>query len=235
MNLMINKKSDHFKNLTIVAASDIHLGYIIGKERLAGWVEMINNQNPDIILLTGDIFDKDFNFKESQNIDEELMKLHARYGVYAVLGNHEYFRDIEKAIENLQCSGIKLLRDQAITIDNKFVIIGRDDLTNINRKPIESLLSGLNPNLPVILMDHQPSNLQESVKNDIDLQISGHTHNGQIFPYSLIKSKFWELSYGYRKIGNTNFYVSSGLGLSYVPMRFGTQSEIVRIQLNGKW
>ena len=233
LDLAVTKDNYQFVDLNIVAASDFHIGSIIHKEMLAKWVEIINKENPDVILLAGDLFDRSFDFAESQSIEKELKKLKSRYGVYAVLGNHEYYAGVKKAINCIEQSGIMLLRDHAGTTDNRFVIIGRDDATNKKRKTVDSLMTGLDPTLPKILLDHQPY-LNESVKNEIDLQISGHLHNGQIFPYNLLVSKLWELSYGYRKIGNTHFYVSSGLGVSYVPMRLGTQSEIVQIQLKSK-
>jgi uncharacterized protein len=231
LNLAVTTENNHPDSLSMLAASDLHLGNIIRKKRLSDWVSMINHQHPDIILLAGDVFDRNFKAVERQHMDEELAKLKARYGVYAVLGNHEYYMDTQKAVQYLERSGIKLLRDETVTIDNRFIIIGRDDATNRNRKTLDSLMAGLNPNLPRILLDHQPSGLRESVKHKIDLHISGHTHNGQIFPFSLITSKVFELAYGYRKMGDTHVYVTSGLGLWGAPIRFGTQSEIVRIKL----
>ncbi len=234
LNLPVNKENCEFGKLCIVAASDIHLGSMIHKNRLAKWIDMINNQQPDIIFLVGDIFDRSFNFDDSQGMDKELSRLYSADGVFAVLGNHEYYNDINRPIEYLKRSGITLLRDSVITIDNRFVVIGRDDITNSGRKLVDSLASGIDPTLPVILLDHQPSNLTEAINNNIDIQISGHLHNGQVFPYNLYLSKLWQLSYGYRKIGESHFYVSSGLGLRIAPLRFGTQSEIVRIELHSK-
>jgi uncharacterized protein len=234
LNLSINKDKADFEDLKIVAASDIHLGYIVRNNRLSEWVDMINKQHPDVILIVGDLFDRRFDFAESANCEEILRKLKSKYGVYAVLGNHEYYGDLDKSILSIERSGIHLLRDQAVTIDNKFVMAGRDDATNSKRKIVKLIIAGVDPSLPVILMDHQPSNLHESVANKIDFHISGHLHNGQIFPFNLVLSTFWELTYGYRKIGDTHFYVSSGLGLRIAPIRFGTHSEIVRILLKAK-
>jgi predicted MPP superfamily phosphohydrolase len=123
------------------------------------------------------------------------------------------------------------LRDQAVIIDDKFLLIGRDDITNKNRKPLKSLVEGFNPEMPRIVLDHQPHNLSESYDNHVDLHISGHTHNGQIFPFNRIVAKIYELGYGYKKTGNTHYYVSSGLGLWGAPLRIGTRSEIVSIIL----
>jgi len=231
LDLSINTGGSQ-EEMTLVAASDIHLGNVIRKGRLAEWVDLINNQHPDLILLAGDIFDHSYKSVEMQQMDQELSRLHARHGVYAVPGNHDYYAGIERVLAYLKKSGIKVLRDQSVTIDNRIVLIGRDDLTNSKRKPLDSLLIGMNNNLPRVLLDHQPHSLQESVDNRIDLHISGHTHNGQIFPFNKIVSKIYALGYGYKKTGSTHFYVSSGLGLWGAPIRLGTQSEIVKIRLN---
>ncbi len=215
------------EDLRIVAASDIHLGNTIRRSRLEKFVKKINAQKPDIILLAGDIIDRNIRPVEEQRMDEVLKQLKAKYGVYAVLGNHEYYGGADRAIAFLKRSGIHLLRDRSVTIDNRFVIVGRDDRTNPNRQSIEQLMQGVNRQLPVILLDHQPYHLSESQQNKIDLQISGHTHRGQIFPFNLLVDRMFELAHGYRKIGHTHFYVSSGLGLWAAPLRIGTQSEIV--------
>lgn len=220
------------ESLNIVAVSDVHLGDMIRKSRLKKYVKLINQQQPDLILIAGDLFDRNMHTIERQNKQAELRKLNARYGVYAILGNHEYFGNVNKAKEIIEQSGIKLLRDSAVTIDNKLVIIGRDDRTNRNRKSLKHLTASVDSNLPSVLLDHQPYNLSEAVENNINVQISGHTHNGQIFPINRIVRRMYELAYGYKKTGNTHFYVSSGLGLWGAPIRLGTQSEIVNIRLS---
>jgi predicted MPP superfamily phosphohydrolase len=234
LKLSVDKKNCFFEDLNVVAASDLHIGALIGEERLIDWIAVINRQDPDIILLVGDIFDRSFRYCDPQDIISELSTLKSKFGVFAVLGNHEYYFNIKKSIDYLEQAGITLLRDQCFTIDNKLVIIGRDDAYNNKRKTIDSLIIGVDNSLPVILMDHQPYDLSGAIKNKIDLYISGHTHNGQIFPGNIFAKSLWELAYGYRKICNSHFYVSSGLGLIYIPVRLGTQSEIVRISLKGK-
>ncbi len=226
-NRVINRPGE----LTLVMASDLHLGNMIRKGRLANWVNLINSQNPDIIILDGDIFDHSYVAVESQNMDVELQRLHAKFGVFAVPGNHDYYTGIDKVISYLRKSGIRVLRDSAVVVDNSLLIVGRDDLTNKNRKSLASLLEGQDAGLPVLVLDHQPHSLDESVKNQVDLHLSGHTHNGQIFPFNRFVSRIYGLGYGYRKSGNTNQYVSSGIGLWAAPIRLGTQSEIVRIHL----
>jgi Predicted phosphohydrolases len=231
LNLNIPKNGHNLDSLSIVAASDVHLGDMIRKDRLVKYVELINNQKPDVIVIAGDLFDRNLHTVEEQGMDSVLQKLKAKYGVFAVVGNHEYFGNVARAANYMVKSGIQVLRDSAVTVDNKFVLIGRDDYTNKHRKPLKAIISDSDKDLPMILLDHQPVNLAEAVENKMDVQISGHTHNGQIYPFSLIVAKMYQLAYGYLKIGNTHFYVSSGLGLWGAPIRLGTQSEIVHIHL----
>ncbi|HOU02753.1 MAG TPA: metallophosphoesterase [Bacteroidales bacterium] len=228
--------ADSFKvgDMNIVAASDFHLGPLIGTDRLVFWTGMINDQEPDLILLVGDIFDYRFKQKYSTEVIAELKKLRSVYGVYAVPGNHEYSFGIKRSIEYLEKAGINVLRDTAITIDGRITLIGRDDADNRRRESLESLLAGADTSLPIVLMDHQPVDLTSAVRNRIDLQISGHTHNGQIFPGNYLARLKWDLVYGHRKTGNTDFYVTSGIGLSMIPLRLGTRSELVRINLKAQ-
>ncbi|MCX6224007.1 MAG: metallophosphoesterase [Bacteroidia bacterium] len=185
----------------------------------------------DIILFAGDLLDHSIRAVEVQKMDEELRKLKARYGVYAIFGNHEYYGNIAKAVDFYKKSGIVLLRDSAVTIDKRFVLIGRDDISQRRRKPLDAILSGITGNLPKILLDHNPARMGDALKNNIDLQLSGHTHNGQIFPLNYLVKKIYQLPYGYQKTGKTSYYVSSGLGLWAAPVRIGTQSEIVKVEL----
>ncbi len=214
-----------------VVISDTHLGNLIRKERLSNWVELINEQKPDIILIAGDLIDHSLKTVELQKMEEELLQLKATYGVYAIPGNHDYYAGIEGTLKFMKRSGITVLRDSVVIIDNKIALIGRDDITNRNRRQLGSLVEGLNSGMPRIVLDHQPHSMGESLDNQIDLHISGHTHNGQIFPLNLIVAKIYELGYGYKKTGNTHYFVSSGLGLWGAPLRFGTRSEIVSIML----
>lgn len=227
--LDITGKQNSLNSFSIVAISDVHLGDVIRKRRLEKYVELINKQNPDIVFIAGDLFDRNLHSVQSQKMDSILKTLKSKYGTYAILGNHEYYGNVDKAIQIMDHSGITLLRDSVVNIGDKFILIGRDDLTNKNRKSLQNLLSDNQNGLPLILLDHQPVNLNDAVENNIDFQLSGHTHNGQLFPYNRIVSKMYKLAYGYHKIENTNFYVSSGLGLWGAPIRLGTQSEIVRI------
>jgi uncharacterized protein len=231
LSVITNRVTSRPGELTLVMASDLHLGNVIRRGRLTQWVNLINSQDPDIIILDGDIFDHSYKAVESQHMDVELQKLHAKYGVFAVPGNHDYYTGIDRVIAYLLKSGIQVLRDSAIVVNNSLLIVGRDDLTNKNRRSLASLLQGQDTGLPSLVLDHQPHSLDESVKNQVDLHLSGHTHDGQIFPFNLFVSRIYELGYGYRKSGYTHQYVSSGIGLWAAPIRLGTQSEIVKIFL----
>jgi len=220
------------RDLKIVAVSDLHLGISIDKEKLQSYVKMINDQHPDIVLLAGDVSDRSMIPVIEQNMMEEFKAIKARLGVYAINGNHEHYAETPTATADyLRESGIIVLRDSTCLVDSSFYLVGRDDRTNIKRKSLKELVNGLNANLPRILMDHQPYHLEEAENNNIDLQISGHTHNGQFFPGNLFVKRMYEVGYGYLKKGNSHFYVSSGLGLWGPQYRIGTESELVVIHL----
>ncbi len=227
LNIEMTKMEANRGGFTIVAASDIHLGNVIRTRRLEKFVELLNRQDADVILLAGDLIDHSMRAVESRKMDQVLRKMKARHGVYAIMGNHDYYAGAERAAGFYARSGITLLRDEAVTVDNRFVIIGREDLTNRNRKSLNQILEGVDKSKPLILLDHNPAQLSDAEQNGIDLQISGHTHNGQIFPINLLIRKMYPLPYGYRKTGNTNYYVSSGLGLWAAPVRIGTRGEIL--------
>lgn len=233
-NLKINKKAGQLKQLNIVAASDIHLGTIIGNGRLLGMVDRINSLNPDIILLVGDIMDEDLGPVIKQNLGETLKGLNAKYGVFAITGNHEFYGGVDAATRYLNDHGVQMLRDKTIKINNSFYLIGRDDRTRNQvkmRKTIPELMDGMDKNLPIILMDHQPFGLDEAAENGVDLQLSGHTHHGQLWPFNFITNRVYEVSWGFKKKGNTNIYVSSGFGGWGPPIRTGNRPEIMQFKL----
>jgi uncharacterized protein len=231
LDITLEKPLQH-KELKIVAASDIHLGNGIDKKRLKKFVTLINEQQPDIILLVGDITDRSIGPVTEQNMKAELLELKAPLGVYAIRGNHEYYSGKTEEIANyLTASGIKQLYDSTCLVDNSFYLIGRDDRTNSERKPLRDLVKNLDSKLPKILLDHQPYALEEAQQNGIDLQLSGHTHDGQFFPLNLVVRNMYEQAHGYLRKGNTQYYISSGLGIWGPQYRIGTQSELVVIRL----
>jgi len=234
INLEIPKGDGPAGSLTLAVASDVHLGNVIRTGRLKSYVKLLNQQNADVILFAGDLIDHSMRPVEAQRMDVELRQLKATYGVYGIFGNHEYYGDVARATDFYKNSDIMLLRDSAVTVDNRFVLIGRDDVTQHRRKPLADIIDKLDGNLPKILLDHNPARMDDAIKNKINLQLSGHTHNGQIFPLNLIVGKMYQLAYGYLKIKDTHFYVSSGLGLWAAPVRIGTRSELVKINLTLK-
>jgi predicted MPP superfamily phosphohydrolase len=218
--------------LKIVAISDLHLGYGIGEAEFDKWVTLINRENPDIVLVAGDITDNHIEPLLRRNYSFEKIK--SRYGVFTCLGNHEYIpggSKITKSLEFLEQAKITVLRDSAILVNNEFYLIGRDDRMNRNRKPLKELLQTIDTTKALVLLDHQPFQLEETEENGIDLQFSGHTHDGQLPPVSWITKKMYEISHGYLRKGNSHIYVSSGMGIWGGKFRIATKSEYMVINL----
>ncbi len=236
LNLSIDKKITGKNSLRIAMASDIHLGTMIGSRGADKLVTKLNALNPDIILLAGDVVDEDLQPVLRRNLGETLKNLHAPLGVYAITGNHEYIGGAEAAVSYLEAHGIKFLRDTVVLIDNRFYLAGREDrditrFSGKNRKEIAEILKEVDHRYPVIMMDHQPFALQKAVEQGVDLQLSGHTHHGQMWPFNYITNAIYEVSWGYKKKGNTHFYVSSGFGSWGPPVRLGNYPEVVEINL----
>ena len=211
----------------IVMASDLHIGYHNPRKELARWVDMMNAENPDFILIAGDIIDGSMRPIIEERMAEEFRRLKAP--VYACLGNHEFYSGVPGAKEFYKDAGIHLLVDEAAIVgkDSSIVVIGRDDRTNMRRKPIKELMDSA-PNAQFsIVLDHQPYNLDRAEAAGVDFQLSGHTHRGQVWPISWITDRIYECSWGSHQRGNTQFYVSSGLGIWGGKFRIGTQSEYV--------
>jgi predicted MPP superfamily phosphohydrolase len=215
----------------IVMASDLHIGYHNTRKDLARWVDMMNAENPDFILIAGDIIDGSMRPVLEERMAEEFHRLKAP--VYACLGNHEFYSGVPGAKQFYKDAGIHLLIDEAAVIDSSIVIIGRDDRTNMRRKPIKELVTTTTHHLPPttqhysIVLDHQPYNLDRAEAAGVDFQLSGHTHRGQVWPISWITDRLYECSWGSHQRGNTQFYVSSGIGIWGGKFRIGTQSEYV--------
>jgi len=236
LDLSLPRKNAKMDTLNIVVASDIHLGTLVGQKRFDRIVDRINSLNPDIILLPGDIVDEDLGPVIKQNLGESLRNLKSRFGVFAITGNHEYIGGVEEATRYLVDHGVTVLRDRVLRIHEIIYLVGREDrgmnrFTEKARKPLKDLMADVDGHFPVILMDHQPFHLEEGEHNGVDLQISGHTHHGQMFPLNFITARVYELSRGYKKKGKTHVYVSSGVGTWGPPVRLGNRPEIVNIKL----
>lgn len=237
VEININKKVDGLEALHIVFASDIHLGHVIGQKSIQNIVNKINNLNPDLVLFPGDVVDEELYPVVDKKLGEIFTQLSPQYGVFAVTGNHEYIGGVKNAVDYLSQFGITFLRDEVININNQFYVAGREDIslnsfTNGKRKSLKEMVSGIDSSLPIILMDHQPINLTEAVEDRIDLQISGHTHHGQMWPLNYITQKIFKISWGYRQIENSHFYVSSGAGTWGPRVRIGNHPEIVSLKLH---
>ena len=220
INLTTNKQLD--RPLKIVMLSDLHAGFHNRRAEVASWVNMINAEKADLILIAGDIIDNSQRPLQEQGTLEELQRFNAP--TFACLGNHEYISGVDKAIPLLEQTGICLLRDSTATIGN-VTIIGRNDRSNRHRKSVEQLMQGVARDSYIILLDRQPYHLEEAEENGVDLQLSGHTHRGQVWPLNWVTKKMYECDYGQYRRGNTDYYVSSGLGLWGGKFRIGTDSE----------
>lgn len=236
LELSIPKKMLGQEGIRIVSASDIHLGTIIGRGRLRAIVEEINALKPDLVLLPGDIVDEDLGPVIRENLGETLRSIHSPNGVYAVTGNHEYIGGAEAACTYLREHGITVLRDSVARLSNGLWIVGREDRSSAQfggkkRKRLDELMSDVDRSYPVVLMDHQPFHLEEGASQGADVQLSGHTHHGQLWPLNFITEAVYELSWGYTRKGNTHVIVSTGVGTWGPPVRTGNRPEIILLTL----
>ncbi|TVQ86433.1 MAG: metallophosphoesterase [Bacteroidetes bacterium] len=236
LDLHIPKQANGMKELNAVLMSDIHLGTLIGNGHFEKIVKQVEKLNPDIILLAGDVLDEDLEPVLRQNIGQTLKRLQAPLGVYGVMGNHEYIGGAEPAYNYLVSHGLKIIRDSVVKINDSFYLIGREDrdkprFAGRERKSLEEVVDKADSSYPLILIDHQPYYLEKAASLGIDLQLSGHTHHGQLWPLNYITSAIYTISYGYGKIGNMHAYVSNGVGTWGPPVRVGNRPEIVNLKI----
>ncbi|MGL5151877.1 MAG: metallophosphoesterase [Clostridium sp.] len=233
-NITLNENGSN--NLKIILLSDIHLGEDINSPQLVSLISEVNALNGDLVLIAGDLIDMSID----PFIEEEMYRLlsgfKTTYGTYFALGNHDIYDgnddELTKLLEN---EGINVLRDESILVDDKFYIIGRDDKAisrfKESRKSLSEITSNIDSTKPTIVIDHTPDSIDESISSNIDIQVSGHTHKGQLFPGNFITSLIFPLDYGYKNIDGLNLVVSSGYGYWGPPIRLGSQSEIVSINV----
>lgn len=242
-NIVTNKLTVHIASpeseldsLRIVFFADSHLTPVNNKEKARKIVEAINAHNPDMILAAGDIVDDHINRLLSRSIDAPLKNLRSKYGTFVCNGNHEYIVGVEDADKFLSDAGITVLRDTFITIANSITIAGREDssisrFTDKKRKNINELMNEIDKKYPVVILDHQPFNLGLNASAGASVQLSGHTHHGQMWPANLITSMIYEISWGYKKIDNMHAYVTSGVGTWGPPIRTGSDAEILLLTI----
>ncbi len=223
MSIATEKAIGHQTKILLV--SDLHVGYHNRRAELAKWIDLLNAEKADAILVAGDIIDGAIRPINEGRMWEEFQRLNAP--VYACLGNHEYLSGLRESVDFYQKAGITLLRDSVATLGNDIVIIGRDDRSNKARKNTDDLVKDISTSRFSILLDHQPYNLEESEQAGIDLQFSGHTHHGQVWPLNWVTDALYEKAFGQHQRGNTRYYISSGLGIWGGKFRIGTRSEYV--------
>ena len=224
--------------LRIAVASDLHLGRLFGNKAIERLHIMLSKYQADILLMPGDIMDDNTQAFNTYNMKDSLAKLVASlpYGVYATLGNHDLYGHEQPISDSLRAAGVQLLNDEATHFSHQGEVVwlmGRFDNHKRQRVATTELLAQVNSAEPVVLLDHRPSAIIEHSQLPIDLQVSGHTHNGQIFPANFIVSAINRLGYGYEAIGKGHFVVSSGYGFWGIPFRLGSRSEIWIINLIG--
>lgn len=236
-SITIPKQAGELKEMRVVAVSDLHLGTIVHNGRLVKLVDTIRELQPDLILLPGDVIDENPGPFVEQDMMATFRQLAPKYGIYAVPGNHDYYaRKSEEIVKYLQEAGINVLRDQAVKIAGSFYLVGKDDYSHRRLEggggPGPGIpVQGVDPSLPVILMDHQPSRTGQAPEQGVDLKLSGHTHRGQLFPFNLITRRMYEIDWGYLRKGDLQVIVSSGFGTWGPPIRVGSTPEVVSVDI----
>lgn len=235
-HITIDKKDSVLDDLHVAFISDAHLGTAINASDLQKIVDKINAENPDLILLGGDFFDDGTTETLKAEASEILKGLKAEYGSFYVVGNHEAYLEDHAAEEGyFTKAGIDVINDQVVTVADKFILVGRQDKTGGERENFQALMEDVNTAaLPVIVLDHEPSYNDMAMVNaeNADLQLSGHTHAGQIFPMGVIDFLQITPSYGTYETGNLQTLVSAGVGSWAVPIKIGSPSEIMSIRIS---
>jgi len=253
--ITVDKSAPDMDSLKIVLLADTHFGYNSGAVHAQEIVDKINEQNPDLVCIAGDIFDNEYDaVREPEKISEILRTIRSKYGVYACWGNHDlnepilagftfkHKKEDSKQLKDprmkrfLQNSNIQLLEDEAVLIDNSFYVVGRKDASLIEkieekRKTPAQLTQKLDKDKTIIVIDHQPNELQDIADAGVDLDLCGHTHDGQTFPGNFTVKFLWENPCGYLQKGSMHNIVTSGSGVWGPAMRVGTDSEICTINL----
>lgn len=232
-SITVSKQQSQRDSLEIVLVTDYHLIMFTPNNFVKTITDTINSKKPDIVLIAGDIIDNNVKNIREKPFCNDFKKIQAKHGVYAVAGNHEYYgENIDTSIAYIENCGIEVLKDEVIIIDSAFYLVGRDDQNNLFRKTEEELLMQVTENLPVILMQHRPPERHKTLNNSVDIMVSGHTHNGYLFPFNWALKLLYKVVWGYKKINNTHLFVSCGTGAVDPPLRIGSYSEIMHITVH---
>lgn len=248
----VEKSGGKREHLRIALTADLHLGYSIGNQHVKSMVKKINEENVDLVCIAGDFFDNEYDAVQNPRDTIDLLKsIKSTYGVYACWGNHDFHEKLlagftvpskntnhtDARMEDfLSEAGIRLLDDKEVLIDDSFYLVGRKDPQRSkkmeeNRLSPAELLSSLDKSKPIFVIDHQPKQLQELADAGCDIDLSGHTHNGQMFPGNLTIKLMWENPYGMVKKDDMYSYVTSGVGIWGPAMRVGTDAEVMIIDV----
>ncbi len=228
--ISVPKKDSQLANLRVAFVADFHIQEDTNLNYVEQFVRKVNALKPDIMLYGGDIVEGRDENKVPEAILAALRNVQSKYGAFGVLGNHESYGSRGNGTF-YERAGIRLLRDTIVNIDNSFYLAGRDDERFRNRKAAVEILQNSTGGLPVILLDHRPTRLQEVSQTFVNVQFSGHTHYGQLFPINFYIDSLYELSWGYKKIRDTHFFVTSGLRLWGPPVKTAGKSEIMLVDI----
>lgn len=252
-SVTVNKSCGSDKHLKAVLVADLHMGYAIGVDRITNMVEKINEQDADIVIIAGDIFDNSYDgMDDPEGIKAQLKSIKSKYGVYAVYGNHDIDEKIlmgftfdwggkqlhsEKMTNFMKECNIKLINDESVLINDEFYLVGRRDTDKPGtedgtRAEISELTKDLDKTKPIFVLSHEPDELQKTADAGADIDFSGHTHDGQLFPGNLTIGLFWENPCGMIKKDNMYSIVTSGVGVYGTFMRVGTDAEICSVDID---
>jgi predicted MPP superfamily phosphohydrolase len=229
-----SKLPDDVRSLRIVQISDVHLGLIVRDERLKKIMHLVKKSDPDIFVSTGDLVDGQINRLEG--LAELLNEVNPRYGKFAITGNHEFYAGLDQALSFTRMAGFRVLRGEGMTVGNIINIAGIDDpagnINGLSKKiPEKELLSGFHNGKFTILLKHRPL-VDKDAAGLFDLQLSGHTHKGQIFPFSIVTKLYYPSDAGMLSLlNNSALYVSRGTGTWGPPIRFLSPPEVTVIEL----
>lgn len=230
-HIELARRSSSLEHLRIAVASDFHLRKLTRKSFMPAFLAKIRTLKPDIVLIPGDILERSWSNGRAAEFAAAFRQIRTKYGVYASMGNHESL-GTSHSPSFFEEAGIRMLIDSAVRIDDAIYLVGRKDNQRRQRKPLSILLQDTKSDLPVLLMDHRPSGLQEVARSPVDIQFSGHTHNGQLFPGDIVRRLQYGLSWGHKKIGQTDFFVTCGIQGVGPPVRTAGYSEIMLVDVD---
>ncbi|MGX7090507.1 metallophosphoesterase [Gemella morbillorum] len=229
--IKVDKKIE--KPIKIAMVSDLHLGTFFGNDQLEKLNKIIEEEKPDAIVIAGDIMDDDMVMYKKRNMGETLSKLSAPLGVYATMGNHD--RDAQEIVDEVKKAGIIPLFDESVELNKDVTLVGRKD-RSVSRDRLDTadLLKSVNLNKTIVLVDHQPDAIDYHSTLPINVQLSGHTHHGQMWPINYITERIYTLDYGYKEINGRHFFTSAGYGFWGPPFKTTARSEVWMISIEGK-